>query len=226
MHSDRYYDEMAHKALTSAQLIWPTLKAWFHPRSVVDVGCGRGAWLRVAREDQCDRVLGIDIKVSHPTDFLTNREYYRQADFREPFATALGTFDLAISLEVAEHLPESKAQHFIQELTRLSEVVVFSAAIPGQGGLGHINEQWPVYWASLFQQARFKCFDILRGQIWADVRIPIYYRQNIVLFVQEDAVAKYPALQVMNAPSGLTPLSIVHPETFRLLLQSKSSNPG
>ena len=52
-------------------------------------------------------------------------------------------FDLALSLEVAEHLPPECGSEFVQTLTDLSSVILFSAAIPFQGGTDHLNEQWP-----------------------------------------------------------------------------------
>ena len=103
-------------------------------------------------------------------------------------------FDLAISLEVAEHLPQTHAAAFVGELTRLAPAVLFSAAIPGQGGLNHVNEQWPDYWAALFEAQGFQPIDTLRWRIWGDDQITWWYKQNLLLFAADDALAANPRL--------------------------------
>jgi hypothetical protein len=74
---------------------------------------------------------------------------------REPPARLSGVFDIALCLEVAEHVPAHLAPRLVAFLTSLSPVVVFSAATPGQGGQSHINEQPPSYWSRLFNSDGF-----------------------------------------------------------------------
>lgn len=94
-------------------------------------------------------------------------------------------FELAQSLEVAEHLYQEYAPNFVKLLTSLSDVVLFSAAIPYQGGVHHVNEQPPAYWAELFAKEGYVCIDCLRERIWEDDSISTWYRQNIMIFVHE-----------------------------------------
>jgi hypothetical protein len=122
-------------------------------------------------------------------------------------------YDLAISLEVAEHLPENSAALFVDTLTRASDFVLFSAAIPFQGGQNHINEQWPHYWNCLFKNRGYIAIDFLRGEIWDNPQISYWYRQNILLFVKCEAVKKvkvHESVCCINHP----PVSMVHPETY------------
>jgi hypothetical protein len=102
-------------------------------------------------------------------------------------------FDLVLSLEVAEHLPEESAAGFSQSLARLGPIVLFSAAAPQQGGTGHLNEQWPSYWVRHFAQNGFTVVDCLRDRIWRDERIEWRYRQNLLLFVRNDLFSQYAA---------------------------------
>jgi hypothetical protein len=125
------------------------------------------------------------------------------------------SFDLAVCLEVAEHLPPERAAGFIEDLTRLAPVIAFSAAVPGQGGVRHLNEQWPEYWAALFGQCGYVVIDSIRNRIWANERIVWHYRQNLLLFVRESELANYPQLQSEMSHQGVRALSVVHPAMYR-----------
>ena len=93
----------------------------------------------------------------------------------------------------------------------MAPLVLFSAAIPHQGGRDHINEQWQSYWASLFNEHGFRTFDVIRPVIWDNSQVERWYRQNIVIYCREDCVASYPGL-TERAPAP--PLSVVHPKQF------------
>jgi len=114
-----------------------------------------------------------------------------------------------MSVEVAEHLPHEVADGFVKLLTDHADYVVFSAAIPHQGGSRHINEQWPDYWVSRFAQKGFILHDILRWCIWNDARVQPWYRQNILLF----AKAGRP---VVTPPTSVKPVRVVHPDFWLL----------
>ena len=99
-------------------------------------------------------------------------------------------FDLVISLEVAEHLSIERERSFVKDLTLLSDVILFSAAIPGQGGEGHINERYLSEWCLLFGEIGYEAYDIVRPRIWNDASIPWWYRQNIMLFINRESEKK------------------------------------
>ncbi|MBE9076939.1 Wzt carbohydrate-binding domain-containing protein [Romeria aff. gracilis LEGE 07310] len=122
-------------------------------------------------------------------------------------------FDLAISLEVAEHLPEESAQAFIETLVGLSDVVLFSAAIPHQGGTHHINEQWPSYWFGLFKAKGYIGLDILRDRVWDNPDVQPWYAQNSFLFVRSDRLSDYPDLPT-SAQNDFLGKSVVHPTIY------------
>jgi hypothetical protein len=117
------------------------------------------------------------------------------------------------SFEVAEHLPASSAKDFASSLCKLGDVVVFAAAIPGQGGTQHINERWPSYWIAHFKALGFVCFDVLRGDLWYDERVEWWYRQNIMVFVKQDRTDLVTKFQDIldECPS---PIDLVHPACF------------
>ena len=123
-------------------------------------------------------------------------------------------FDLAMSLEVAEHLPPDAADGFVEYLTRLAPAVLFSAAIPGQGGTQHLNEQWPDYWARRFQSRSFLTLDCVRGALWQNDQVERWYAQNMLLFVSVEYLGLHPELQALAARTDMARLALVHPRTF------------
>lgn len=166
------------------------------PGSVLDVGCGTGEWLKVWRQLGVNDVDGVDGWEETP---------FRQHDLRRPLDLSR-RFDLVESVEVAEHLPESAAGTFVDSLTRHGEVVLFSAALPGQGGKGHMNEQPPTYWANHFAQRGYEVFDMLRWRVWDDPRVAGHYRQNLLLFARGEPARRLGACAVERS------MDVAHPE--------------
>jgi len=134
-------------------------------------------------------------------------------DLRKPFQEEK-KFDLVISLEVAEHLPRECSGVFIESLTRLGPVIIFSAAIPFQGGTDHVNEQWPDYWARRFNEKDFMAVDCIRKKIWQNDNVFYWYAQNILMYVKRDYLEVHPELREEFEKTNLSQLSIVHPKQY------------
>jgi SAM-dependent methyltransferase len=191
-YDDLFFSYIESGALRSARRIVPLLAATFPVHSVVDFGCGRGAWLRVFAENAVEDVLGIDGPYISQSELLIGAERFRAADLCAPIE--LGRrFDLAISFEVGEHLPETAAPRFVHTICRHAPIVAFSAAVPGQGGEHHVNEQPYTFWRDLFAGEGFRLFDWIRPHIAGDGQIEPWYRNNALLFVADAAVAGLPA---------------------------------
>ncbi|HTU82550.1 MAG TPA: hypothetical protein VMF61_10495, partial [Candidatus Acidoferrales bacterium] len=122
------------------------------------------------------------------------------------------TFDLAISLEVAEHLPESSAASFVATLTTLAPAVLFSAAVPFQGGEHHVNERWQSYWAELFERRGYTCVDCVRPRFWNDASIEFWYRQNTLVYVRAAQLERYSKLPKTLVGRPNYPFDVVHPD--------------
>ncbi len=170
-------------------------------RSLLDVGCGTGTWLRAALNTGIARVKGIDGVVVADSDFCAPKILFEQVNLEEPFDLR-ETFDVALCLEVAEHLPPSAAPDLVRSLCLHSDVIIFSAACPGQPGQHHVNCQWPEYWQSMFNQNGFVCSDDLRWRIWDLTQVEVWYRQNIITAVRS------------NSEAGSEPRipKVIHPE--------------
>jgi len=193
---------------SSADEIVPAVYDIVRPSSVVDVGCGVGGWLAAFGRAGVDTLLGLDGDHVPRAELLVPEDRFMAVDLRRPF-NAPRTFDLAMSLEVAEHLPEESADSFVESLTKLAPTILFSAAVPHQGGWHHVNEQWPQYWADLFAQRNFWPVDCLRDRFWTNPRVRWWYAQNTVLYI----AANSPLWQ--TCASFDRPLrALVHPENY------------
>lgn len=164
---------------------------------MIDVGCGIGTWAKAAADLGAD-VLGVDGE--WVTDPLI--EQFQAVDLSRTFRLPR-RFDLAISMEVAEHLPPDRAESFVADLVALSDRVLFSAAIPGQGGHDHVNEQWPDYWQALFLAHGFQSQDVVRPVVWERPGVAAWYAQNTLLYVRGG-----PPIEVM-------PMRVVHPKLYQ-----------
>ncbi len=204
---------------SSAKVIVPEIVKLLNPKSVVDVGCGCGSFLKEFMELGVTDVIGCDNDWV-PKETLLIPNNFRTKNLNEKIEIER-KFDLALSLEVAEHLLKSRAESFISELCSLSDVVVFSAATPGQGGHMHVNEQPLPYWISLFKGNGYRPFDILRGKIWN--KVPFWYAQNIIIYANEKGRAKHPSLMI-GEKEGEIIMDFIHPDLFNRYLQM--SHPG
>ena len=188
-----FFDTQKEGALKSAEIVVPLVAELVRPCAVVDVGCGLGAWLAPFKDYGVTRILGIDGDYVDTSSLLIPRDCFRPLDLNRPVAVG-EKFDLAVCLEVAEHLPETSAQPLIRFLCDLAPVILFSAAVPGQTGTNHINEQWPEYWKTLFARHGYVRIDAIRKLIWKNREVDWWYRQNTFFYVHQDAVAFYPDL--------------------------------
>lgn len=208
-----FYEEMRGGARMSAEIIVPLVLQKLTVRSVVDVGCGDGTWLSVFSKCGVGEILGIDGAYVQSDTLQIPASFFEARDLSKPF-TLPRTFDLAVSLEVAEHLPPDSATWFVESLTRLAPVVLFSAAIPQQGGNRHVNEQWPEIWASHFQSHNFLPVDFIRKQIWRNDAVDWWYAQNTLLFADAQYLSGNDALREELELTNRNQLSLVHPRAY------------
>jgi SAM-dependent methyltransferase len=213
MYSKLYYETVYQQVRDSAREVVPLVVELVSPRRVVDVGCGTGTWLATFAAGGATEILGLDGEYVDRTLLDIPPDCFVASDLGQPLSVNR-RFDLAVCLEVAEHLPASRAAGLVQELTHLAPVVLFSAAIPFQGGVNHINEQWPEYWADHFRPHGFVAIDCLRPAIWRNRNVAWFYAQNILLYVDEAFARSHPALARELTGSHREPLSLVHPDCF------------
>jgi len=154
------------------------------PSSVLDVGCGTGTWLKAFEEMGVSDYAGVDGDYVKRENLKIAENRFHPIDLRKTWSLDR-KFDLVVSLEVAEHLPETSADLFVEALASHGETILFSAAIPGQGGQNHLNEQWPAYWQQKFLKHGFYFHDLIRPLIWNNENVHWWYRQNIFLLKRQ-----------------------------------------
>jgi SAM-dependent methyltransferase len=200
-------------ARRSADVVVPLVMQLVEPRSVVDVGCGSGAWLAAFADRGVEQILGIDSEAVPPDVLAVPSSVMCTWDLTSPLRLD-STFDLVLCLEVVEHLPQDAGVHLISTLTDLGPFVLFSAAIPQQGGTRHLNEQWQDYWAEAFADRGYVAVDCLRRKVWNDPAVAWWYAQNMLLFAEKASLRGRPALRRELELMGRSQLSIVHPRCY------------
>ena len=194
-YDDAFYLSDDGASLQSARVVVPMLMSLVQPKTVIDVGCGLGGWLKAFQEHGVERVRGIDGPWVDPARLLIDFEDFQPMDLRTPAVRFDERYDLALCLEVTEHLPYRSGTRLVRMLTQMSPVIVFSAAIPGQGGTAHINEQWPRVWESEFKRYDFVRLDPIRPRVLQDRRVAFWYRQNLYVYAARDLITRSPLLR-------------------------------
>lgn len=186
MYSSDYYKKVVEDpAARSAGTIAKTILNDFKATSVIDVGCGTGALLEALRDRGCD-VFGLEyseaaLKYCHARQLIVAKFNLERDVFNEN-----RSFDIAVSMEVAEHLPKKAADRYVALLAQLSNTIVFTAAPIGQGGTDHVNEQPPSYWIAKFQIHGFSHAEEI-SQRWRESwkntgDVDGFYYRNLMIF--------------------------------------------
>ena len=215
MYDRDFYDSQSEGSLRSAKEVLPFIMELLHPRTVIDVGCGVGAWLSVYKDLGVERIVGLDGDyVPRDTLLIDSTEF-----FAHDLTTAIEIdekFDLVQTVEVAEHLDAECADQFVRSLTKLGDVVVFAAAVPYQLGTGHINEQYIDYWALLFKEYNYYPVDWIRPRIWDNDNVESWYKQNLILFAKESYIESHPSIRQARDQTRFKQLSVIHPDLYHL----------
>lgn len=221
-YNKKFYDIQQSLSLQSAKAVLPFVLGMVFQnncddKKIIDFGCGVGTWLKAAKEEGVPHVKGIDGGAIDDSILLIRKDEFMSADLTADIQ--LDTrYDMAFSLEVAEHIPEAKADQYINNLCKAADIILFSAAIPGQGGTGHINEQPLSYWVTKFEARGYRLQDCIRRQFWNDERVGTVYRQNAVLFTKGFA-------NDFAGPDGPLIIDYVHPQLYNVMVERNSRFP-
>lgn len=199
-YDQKFYKQIAEGSEKSANIVVPLVCDMVKPNSILELGCGVATWSSAFEKNGVSDITAIDGPWVDTASLKISADKFMPHDLRQPLAIER-KFDLAICMEVAEHLPEDMAQIIVDLLTENADTILFAAAIPFQGGTDHINEKPQSYWAAMFKERGYICYDAIRPAIWENNDIEFWYRQNTLIF------SKNP-LNVEQNPI----LDIVHPE--------------
>lgn len=208
-----FYDENLQRQITDARHIVSAILSCVKPESVIDIGCGVGLIAKTFQIFGVAEVFGVDGDYIDRSTLQLDTEHFIPHDLSEPYF-ARRRFDLALSLEVAEHLDAQHAAAFVDTLCSLSDIVIFSAAVPYQGGTSHINEKPQSYWARLFEALGYAPIDCIRPLIWENTEVSDYYKQNTILYYKRDTNIKLSVAEYVQQPM----LDIIHPDMFKRIV--------
>lgn len=217
MYDEKFYRKQRENNISSAKVIVPLVLNILKLKgevSIIDLGCGSGNWLSVFKKYGC-KVTGVDggEHISKNVLMISEEEFI-QHDFRYKFKNDK-KYTIAMSLEVAEHIPQSESDNFVKTLTKLSDIVLFSAAIPYQRGANHVNEQFPSYWINKFRKCEFEVVDCIRDKIWDNRNVRGFYAQNIFLFFNKKS--NNVILEELSKNNRETMFDLVHPKVWNEL---------
>jgi SAM-dependent methyltransferase len=214
-YNNLFFDYVDSGAMRSAEvftrLLMPELKA----QSMLDVGCGRGGWASRWKAAGCTSVLGIDGDYVDRKSLYVSEDEFEVVDLNKPFD--LGRrFNLVQSLEVAEHLRPETSETFVRSLVNHGDIVLFSAAIPGQGGTQHINERPLEFWRGLFAQHGYRSYDFIRPLTSDNRQVEPWYRFNSIIYASDAGRQKLSEpIRKTEVPVG-KPLAQVAPASWRM----------
>ncbi|MBS2022050.1 MAG: class I SAM-dependent methyltransferase [Deltaproteobacteria bacterium] len=220
-----FYDAQEAGSLRSARVVVPLVLDLVQPSSVLDVGCGLGTWLSAVVENGVTDVLGLDGAHVDRSRLKIPDAHFRPTDLRQVPALGRG-FELAMCLEVVEHLPSAASERIVDLLTQAAPAVLFSAALPGQGGRRHINERWPEHWERLFSARGFVRLDPIRPRVWRHREVEWWYQQNLFLFVREGHLERHPALRAERDLARDFRFELVQERAFRKAVGARFAWPG
>jgi len=188
---------------SSARFLVPFLVENLEFDSVIDIGCGDGQFVSEFIKNGIKEVRGIEGEWILEAINNSDSPWLQIADLEDEiiFDTK---FDLAICLEVAEHLDEIHADTLVRNLVNASNVIFFSAAIPGQGGTNHVNLQYPDYWATKFSKFGYFLEWDPRNLLSGNKEVAPWYQQNCLLYKKSNS----------SSSTLVIPKVIRHPEIF------------
>lgn len=154
IYDKKFFDNTLKLEGPSAKAVVEILLKNFNIQSIIDIGCGSGIYLKEFLEKNIE-AIGYDGAQAALENSLVG-DKIKIHDLCQPLKLNK-KFDLCLCVEVAEHLPEKYADTLIKTLVNLSDLIVFTAATPGQGprSIGHINEQPHSYWIEKFKNYNF-----------------------------------------------------------------------
>jgi|AntAceMinimDraft_17_1070374.scaffolds.fasta_scaffold03646_5 SAM-dependent methyltransferase len=171
--------------LNAAREIVPIILDMFSPKSVIDIGCGIGSWLKVFKDLGVSNILGVDGEYVKKDLLYIKKNEFIPADLSKNF-NIKKRYDIVLALEVAEHISEKDSDTFIENLVNHGNLILFSAAVPFQGGQNHLNEQWPEYWHTKFKKFGYSVYDVIRPKIWDNDKIEYFYKQNMFVYAKNN----------------------------------------
>jgi hypothetical protein len=208
-YNKEHYKWWNNPAVNSAKQIVPYILDCLPIKSVLDFGCAQGGWLSVFHELGIKNIKGLDGVWVNTEDLLVPLESFHCINLEKYQHPPTEKYDLCICLEVAEHLDNKYSDALIANLTAASDIILFSAAVPEQGGQNHVNERPPSFWQKKFENQGFEQFDFLRDKYWQNDGVEWWYKQNIMFYSKANLRPK-----LKKISNDFLGKHVIHPKAF------------
>jgi hypothetical protein len=203
-YTPEWFSHQSQDSIKSAEFVVPVILEKYNPSSVIEFGCGVGAWGSIFLKNGVTKYIGVDGDYINPQQLLFDEALFKTQDLNE--SSFIEKLDLCICLETAEHIIQENAMQLVSTLCKSADVIVFSAAIPSQSGTNHVNEQWQSYWANIFKEFGYEPDTQLREELWLEETVSWWYIQNLITYKK-----------VKHSPSIPKTLNIIHPRAYEYL---------
>lgn len=213
LYDQAFFDGQVEDSFRSARKILSFLFNFYKPNSIADFGCGLGTWLAMAADLGVSTIFGYDGDYVDRNSLRIDPLNFQSINFESSYEIEK-KFDLAISLEVIEHIKSEFSDLLIDTLCRSSPVVLFGGAIPRQGGTGHVNEQWQSHWMAQFEKRDFFAIDCIRPTFWRDPDVAWWYSQNTFIYAHHTVLKNFLSLSKFFARSFDGLVDAVHPREW------------
>lgn len=210
-----FYRYQREGSLRSARIVLPLIVQACGANSLLDIGCGAGAWLSAAKSLGLKEISGVDGDYVDRSMLLIDKDHFTPCDITKSFDLGR-TFDIVQCLEVAEHIPTACSAELVKNIVRHGYLILFSAAVPGQGGESHINEQPYEYWRDLFAKNGYRLFDFVRSHITDNQEVEPWYRYNLMLFAHDSIVEHLPTNITRTRVADDSKIPDVSPPIYRI----------
>ncbi len=184
-------------AIEVIEVIWP----WIADiGSFADLGGGMGSWSKALELKGISNFNLIDHPLTPVENILIeNKSNFTPVDL-ELDLPVYEHYDLVICTEVFEHFSEKRALELLEWINASTDFILFSAAIPRQGGLGHVNLQRHAYWHEKFSNLGFSFFDGFKPEIISNQGIKYWFRQNLFLYHRGKFTERFQNLSNITNP--------------------------
>jgi len=151
MYSRDFHKSIENDEYPQAVRLSEYIKLYVNCSIFLDFGCSTGLYLNEIQK-RLPNIEAIGFEFSEDAVRHALCKNVKQFDLTQPILREKkdNTFTLGLCLEVLEHIDDSNWKPVLDNITKLSDIIIFSAAIPGQGGTGHINCRNKIDWIRRF----------------------------------------------------------------------------
>lgn len=149
MYSRDFHKSIENDEYPQAVRLASYIKNYMRPSKFIDFGCSTGLYLR-EMQIQIPELESVGYEFSKDAVDMALCKNVIEFDLTKKLDIDKKENTLGLCLEVLEHIDDSNWLPVLKNLSSLCDTIIFSAAVPGQGGTGHINCRNKIDWIYRF----------------------------------------------------------------------------